>query len=74
MASIRINVCLPEEIYQHLKEEVKPRETSRFITTAVKKMIGEIRQERLAAEYREAAEEMRGQFNDLEGTVGDGID
>ena len=74
MASIRINICLPEEIYQHLKEEVKPRETSRFITTAVKKMIGEIRQERLAAEYREAAEEMRGQFNDLEGTVGDGID
>jgi len=74
MASIRINVCLPEEIYQHLKEEVKPRETSRFITMAVKKMIGEIRQERLAAEYREAAGEMQGQYNDLEGTVGDGID
>ncbi|MFA5181755.1 MAG: hypothetical protein WC405_10580 [Syntrophales bacterium] len=74
MASVRINVCLPEEIYQHLKEEVKPRETSRFITTAINKMIGEIRQERLAAEYREAAGEMQGQCKDLEGTVGDGID
>jgi len=74
MASVRINVCLPEEIYHHLKEEVKPRETSRFITTAVKKMIDERRQERLAAEYREAAGEMRAQYNDLEGTIGDGID
>ncbi len=63
----------PDEIYQNLKEEVEPREASRLIATAIKKMIGERLQKRLAAEYRDANVEIQGQYNDLEGTVGDGI-
>ena len=73
MASIRINICLPEELLSQLKREVQPRETSKFITTAVRKQLDERHKERLAAEYRAAAAEIQEHYNDLEGTLTDGI-
>ena len=73
MASIRINICLPEELLSQLKREVQPRETSKFIATAVRKQLDERHKERLAAEYRAAAVEIQEHYNDLEGTLTDGI-
>lgn len=73
MASVRINICLPEELLSQLKREVQPRETSKFITAAVRKQLDDRHKERLAAEYRAAAAEIQEQYNDLEGTLTDGI-
>lgn len=73
MASVRINICLPEELLLQLKREVQPRETSKFITAAVRKQLDERHSERLAAEYQAAAAEIQEQYNDLEGTLTDGI-
>ncbi len=73
MASVRINICLPEELLSQLKREVQPRETSKFITAAVRKQLDERHNERLAAEYQAAAAEIQEQYNDLEGTLTDGI-
>ena len=73
MASVRINICLPEELLLQLKREVQPRETSKFITAAVRKQLDERHNERLAAEYQAAAAEIQEQYNDLEGTLTDGI-
>ena len=73
MASVRINICLPEELLSQLKREVQPRETSKFITSAVRKQLDERHKERLAAEYRAAAAEIQEHYNDLEGTLTDGI-
>jgi metal-responsive CopG/Arc/MetJ family transcriptional regulator len=73
MASVRINICLPEELLSQLKREVLPRETSKFITAAVRKQLDERYKERLAAEYRAAAAEIQEHYNDLEGTLTDGI-
>jgi metal-responsive CopG/Arc/MetJ family transcriptional regulator len=73
MASVRINICLPEELLSLLKREVQPRETSKFITAAVRKQLDERHKERLAAEYRAAAAEIKEHYNDLEGTLTDGI-
>lgn len=73
MASVRINICLPEELLSQLKREVQPRETSKFITAAVRKQLDERHNERLAAEYQAAAAEIQEQYDDLEGTLTDGI-
>ena len=73
MASVRINICLPEELLSQLKREVQPRETSKFITAAVRKQLDERHKERLAAEDRAAAAEIQEHYNDLEGTLTDGI-
>ena len=73
MASVRINICLPEELLSQLKQEVQPRETSKFITAAVRKQLDERHKERLAAEYQAAAAEIQEHYNDLEGTLADGI-
>jgi metal-responsive CopG/Arc/MetJ family transcriptional regulator len=73
MASVRINICLPEELLSQLKREVQPRETSKFITAAVRKQLDERHKERLAAEYRAAAAQIQEEYNDLEGTLTDGI-
>ena len=71
MASVRINICLPEELLSQLRREVQPRETSKFIAAAVRKQLDERHKERLAAEYRAA--EIQEHYNDLEGTLTDGI-
>jgi metal-responsive CopG/Arc/MetJ family transcriptional regulator len=73
MASVRINIYLPEELFSRLRREVQSRETSEFITTAVRKQVDQRHKERLAAEYRAAAAETQEHYNDLEGTLTDGI-
>lgn len=74
MASVRINVSLPKEVFDALSEEVESRKRSQFITDAVKSLINERRDQRLAAEYREASAEIRRVNSELEGVINDGLD
>jgi metal-responsive CopG/Arc/MetJ family transcriptional regulator len=73
MSSVRVNISIPESTYSELKEEVPSRERSKFITSAIKKMIDEMRRDRLAREYREASKEIHRVNKDLEGTLNDGL-
>jgi metal-responsive CopG/Arc/MetJ family transcriptional regulator len=72
--SVRINVSLPEELFEKLSREVEPRKRSRFISTAIEHVLRDKRSGRLAAEYREAAAEIRRVNKELEGVIGDGLD
>jgi metal-responsive CopG/Arc/MetJ family transcriptional regulator len=47
MASVRMNITLPEELAHELDELVGPKKKSKFIFDAVKRRIQEIRQQEL---------------------------
>ena len=74
MASVRINISLPEELLDELVRVVEPRKRSQFISDAVKSSLRDVRDRGLAAEYQEASEEMRRINRELEGAIGDGLD
>jgi metal-responsive CopG/Arc/MetJ family transcriptional regulator len=74
MNTIRINVSLTRSAYEALSEEVESRGRSRFISEAIDNALKERRNRRLAAEYREASQEIKLINADLEGAVADGID
>ena len=74
MNTIRMNISLSRSTYEELSAEVEPRGKSRFISNAIHNALKEKRNRRLAAEYREAAGEIKQINADLEGTVADGID
>ncbi len=74
MNTIRINISLSRSTYEELSEEVESGGRSRFISEAISNALKEKRNRRLAAEYREAAGEIKRINADLEGTVADGID
>ncbi len=72
--SVRINVSLPEDLFEELSRAVEPRKRSRFISTAIERALRDKRAERLAAEYRGAAAEIRRVNQELEGVIGEGLD
>jgi len=74
MNSIRINISLPKETFEELTKEIEPRKRSRFITEATRRLLKERRDQRLAAEYKEAATEIRRINRELEGVISDGLD
>ncbi len=74
MGTVRINVSIPEDVFGEMSHEVESRKRSQFITEAIKRLIKEKRVQKLAAEYREAAEEIRRVNEELEGAVNDGLD
>jgi len=74
MRSVRINVSLPKEVFEALSEEAESRKRSQFITEAVRTFIKAKRDQRLAAEYQEAAAEIHRVNNELEGVLNDGLD
>ena len=74
MKSVRINVSLPQDVFAELSGEVEPRKRSQFITKAIRRLIKETRDQKLAVEYREAASEIRRINNELEGSITDGLD
>jgi metal-responsive CopG/Arc/MetJ family transcriptional regulator len=74
MASVRINISLPEDAFKELSKDIEPRKRSRFIAQAVKKSLKDLKKQRLAAEYEEAAAEVRRVNQELEGTISDGLD
>lgn len=73
MSSVRINISLPEETFKELSRDIKPRRRSRFIAQAVKSSLNELKKKRLAAEYEEAAEEIKQINQELEGALSDGL-
>jgi len=74
MESVRINVSIPKKIFVELSKEVESRKRSQFITEAIKRLVRKRRDERLAAEYEEAAPEIRRINKELEGAINDGLD
>jgi len=74
MGTVRINVSIPQEVLGEMSQEVESRKRSQFITEAIKRLIKEKRDQKLAAEYREASEEIRRVNQELEGAVNDGLD
>jgi metal-responsive CopG/Arc/MetJ family transcriptional regulator len=73
MDFVRINVSLPKEVASELSKRLPPRKRSQFITEAVKKLLKEQRANKLAAEYEEAAAEIKRVSQDLAGTLNDGL-
>ena len=74
MVSVRINVSIPRETFDEINKAVEPRKRSRFISRAIEGALRAQRAQRLAAEYEEAAGEIRNINQDLEGTLSDGLD
>ncbi|MDI6754702.1 MAG: hypothetical protein QME78_09960 [Thermodesulfobacteriota bacterium] len=74
MDFVRINISLPKRIVQELSQKLPPRKRSQFIAEAVKKRLKEQEAQKLAAEYEEAAAEVRRINKELEGTINDGLD
>lgn len=74
MSFVRINVSLPEELANELTREIEPRKKSRFIAQAIRYFMKEKKAKKLAAEYREAAGEIRRVNKELEGALNDGLD
>ncbi len=74
MSAVRMNVSLPKETFDELNRVVQPRKRSRFISKAIRDALKEQRDERLAREYAEAAEESRRVNQELEGVIADGLD
>ena len=74
MSSIRINMSLLKRRLKNFPGISSPRKRSRFITQAVKRSLKEIKKQRLAAEYEEAAVEIHRVNQELEGTLSDGLD
>jgi metal-responsive CopG/Arc/MetJ family transcriptional regulator len=74
MSSVRINICVPEEIVSEIAHEIAPRQRSRFITEAIIRSLQEYRNRKLAAEYAEAAAEIKRVNQEMEGALSDGLD
>lgn len=73
MSSVRINISLPEEVMSEITQKIELRKRSRFITEAIVRSLKEQRNRRLAAEYEEAAEEIKRVNQEMEGTLSDGL-
>ncbi|MEI7589763.1 MAG: hypothetical protein WCJ49_00360 [Deltaproteobacteria bacterium] len=73
MPSIRVNISLPETIYNKLTKEVPVRGRSSFIAMAISKVFTEKRDGFIAQEYREASQEIMIAHKDMEGTLNDGL-
>jgi metal-responsive CopG/Arc/MetJ family transcriptional regulator len=73
MEFVRINISLPKETVKELSRRLPPRKRSRFIAEAVQRYLHEQEAQRLAAEYEEAAEEIRRVNQDLAGVLDDGL-
>ncbi len=74
MNTVRVNVSLPRETFEELSQEVESRKRSRFISEAVTRLLREKRAQKLTAEYKEAAADIRRINRELEGVISDGID
>ena len=74
MSTVRLNVSLPESLFQELNSEVGSRQRSRFISEAVREFLKKKKAERLAAEYKEASQDIRRINQELEEALSDGLD
>jgi metal-responsive CopG/Arc/MetJ family transcriptional regulator len=70
----RVSINLSEDLLAEISEVVGPRQRSRFISEAIIRSLKELRAKKLAVEYKEAASEIQKINEELEGTIGDGLD
>ena len=73
METVRINVSIPKNVFRELSQEVESRKRSRFITEAIVRLVKDRRDQRLAADYKEAAKEIHRINKELEGAINDGL-
>ncbi len=74
MEVVRLNVSIPRDIFENLSRTIKARKRSRFITDAIRKSLKKEQDQKLVAEYKEAASEIRRVNQELEGVISDGLD
>ena len=74
MHTVRVNISLPEELLNEISREIGPRKRNRFITQAIARSLKELKDQKLAAEYEEAAAQISRINQDIEGAVADGLD
>ncbi|MGA2227299.1 MAG: hypothetical protein ABSH41_22925 [Syntrophobacteraceae bacterium] len=74
MHTVRVNISLPEDLLNEISREVGPRKRSRFITQAIARSLKELKDQKLAAEYEEAAAEISRINQELDGVTADGLD
>ena len=74
----RLNITLPEEVIETLKERIGDREVSNFISEAVKTKFKELEKEKIKSEliegYKATSKEDMEIHKDFEGTFADGLD
>ena len=74
MGTVRLNISLPENLFKELKQEVKSIQRRLFISDSVRESLKETKEKKLAAEYKEAAQDIRRINHELEGVLSDGLD
>ncbi|MFH1351722.1 MAG: hypothetical protein ABII26_12435 [Pseudomonadota bacterium] len=74
MGITRINISLPDEVLTEISGIVESRKRSRFITEAITRALKELKAQKLAMEYEEAAQEIKRINRELERSIGDGLD
>jgi len=74
MHTVRVNISLPEDLLNEISREVGPRKRSRFITQAIARSLKELKDQKLAAEYEEAAAEISRINQEVDGVTADGLD
>jgi len=74
MHTVRVNIRIPEGLLKEISREIGPRKRSRFITQAIARSLKELKDQKLAAEYEEAAAEISRINQEFEGAVADGLD
>ena len=74
MGITRINISLPDEVLAEISGVVESRKRSRFITEAISRALKELKAQKLAVEYEDAAQEIKRINTELEGSIGDGLD
>ncbi len=78
MGTIRMNVTLPEDVAETLKELGGPRGQSSFVANSIRFYARNLRRKRMQAElkaqYQEVNEEDVELSKDFEGTSSDGIE
>lgn len=74
----RLNITLPEDVVNILKENIGDREVSNFISEAVKSKFKELERNKLNTEliegYKATGKEDMKLHKDFEGTIFDGLD
>jgi predicted nucleic acid-binding protein len=78
MSAVRINITLPEDVIELLKDHAGPREQSSFIAESVRMRSKQLKKENLILElksqYEEASNEALEISREFEHTLTDGID
>ncbi len=78
MSNVRMNITVPEDVVELLKDHAGPREQSQFIAESVRLRAKQIEKEKLMhelkLEYEEAAKEALEMNKDFEYTLLDGIE